>query len=300
MPALSAYVVSLTPFDAAGELDIHGLRGHLQRMRAAGLGVYLGGGGSGEGYVLTPGERRRLLEVAVEELKGHVPVRWMGVEPRQAREMVDQLALAEEAGVDAAQVYPLDMGHGTCPTDHELSAYLREVVAATDLPVVLSTHEAVGYLVPVPLLAELAAEHENVIGVNCTTSDPRYLIELTRTLADRLEIHVGGPVHALTNFALGGHGFLVSEANLAPRLCAAVTMYADGSEWSRAMLKHAQLLRLFSWTVRYPSIVAVKAVLSELGWPGGVPRPPRQPLGPECHDEVKAIIDDFDLLATEG
>ena len=53
----------------------HGIRRHLRRMAAAGVGVYLGGGGSGEGYVLAPEEARRLLAIGVEELKGKVPVR---------------------------------------------------------------------------------------------------------------------------------------------------------------------------------------------------------------------------------
>ena len=50
-------------------------------MAAAGIGVYLGGGGSGEGYVLSADEARRLLQIGVEELKGKVPVRAMGVDP---------------------------------------------------------------------------------------------------------------------------------------------------------------------------------------------------------------------------
>ena len=64
-------------------MDEVALRGHLRRMAAAGIGVYLGGGGSGEGYVLSPDETRRLLQIGVEELQGKVPVRAMGVEPRR-------------------------------------------------------------------------------------------------------------------------------------------------------------------------------------------------------------------------
>src|SRR5262249_39344114 len=86
--AASVFVVSITPFDAAGRVDEAGLRAHLQRMVAAGIGVYVGGGGSGEGFVLTSDERRRILEVASEELRGRVPFRSMGVETRSAAEMI--------------------------------------------------------------------------------------------------------------------------------------------------------------------------------------------------------------------
>src|SRR4051812_27842656 len=78
----SAYVVSITPFDDRGELDVTALRAHLRRMRDAGIGVYVGGGGSGEGYTLSSAEHERVMAVAVSELAGAVAVRAMGVEPR--------------------------------------------------------------------------------------------------------------------------------------------------------------------------------------------------------------------------
>ena len=84
----STFVVSITPFRADGALDEVGLRGHLARRRDAGVGVYLAGSGSGEGYTLTPDETRRVLEIGVEVLGGHAPVRAMGVEPRTASDAV--------------------------------------------------------------------------------------------------------------------------------------------------------------------------------------------------------------------
>ena len=66
----STYVIAITPFTDDGAFDEDAVRGHLRRMAAAAIGVYVGGGGSGEGYVLSDGEARRLLEISVEELKG--------------------------------------------------------------------------------------------------------------------------------------------------------------------------------------------------------------------------------------
>ena len=61
-------MVSLTPFTEDGDLDEPGLRAHLRRLGVAGIGVYLAGSGSGEGYTLTRDERRRVFDVGVEEL----------------------------------------------------------------------------------------------------------------------------------------------------------------------------------------------------------------------------------------
>src|SRR5688572_10353149 len=105
----SVYVISLTPFDDEERLDERALRAHLQRMKTARIGVYAGGAGSGEAYTLSPDEMRRVLEIAVDELQGSVPVRAMGVEPRTANEMITFGKLCKEVGVDAMQVYSLDI-----------------------------------------------------------------------------------------------------------------------------------------------------------------------------------------------
>jgi 4-hydroxy-tetrahydrodipicolinate synthase len=106
--AASTFVISITPFDDAGRLDEPGLRAHLRRLADAGIGVYLGGSGSGEGYTLTRAELRRVLEVGVDELSGRVPVRAMGVEPRTAGDMLDVAAVAPHAGGDARPRLSLD------------------------------------------------------------------------------------------------------------------------------------------------------------------------------------------------
>ena len=42
----------VTPMDERGQVDEDGVRAHLGRMVDAGVGVYLGSGGSGEGHAL--------------------------------------------------------------------------------------------------------------------------------------------------------------------------------------------------------------------------------------------------------
>jgi putative membrane protein len=48
-----AFVISVTTFGDDGVLDEPAFRAHLHRMACAGLGVYVVGSGSGEGYALT-------------------------------------------------------------------------------------------------------------------------------------------------------------------------------------------------------------------------------------------------------
>lgn len=248
--------------------------GHLERMAAAGIGVYVGGGGSGEGYTLSTAERFEVMRIAASSLTGRVPVRAMGVEPRSATEMVEFLYAAAEAGVEAAQVYSLDPGHGHRPTPAEVEAYFSTVVEHAPLPIVLSTHQSVGYRVRPPLLASLATD-DRVVGVNCTHPDLGYLAAVIDAV--RVPVWVGGPGQALAAAALGAAGFLSSEANLAPE----VVMAEDFD----------RILRLSDLLYGAGGIRAIKAVLAHRGLPGGSVRPPLLPIDAATLDRVLAGLD---------
>ena len=297
---LSVFVISITPFTADGSFDEPATRSHLRRMAEGGVGVYLGGGGSGEGYVLSRPEALRLLEIGVEELGAKVPVRAMGVEPRSAAEMVEFLGAAAGTGVEAVQVYSLDPGHGHRPTMDEVHRYFDDVLGQVDVPAVLSTHQSVGYQVPVPMLIDLAGRHPHLIGINCSHQDLGYLAALADALAGRLELHVGGPQLALTALALGAHGFLSSEANLAPRLCAGVVEAVATGDAHRALDRFGRVLRLSGALYGAGGIRATKAVLGALGLPGGVPRLPQLPMPADRLPALLQLVEDLGLAEVEG
>lgn len=271
----STFVISLTPFTEDGRLDEDGLRGHLGRLRASGIGVYVAGSGSGEGYTLATEEVRRVMEIAKEELSGHVPVRVMGVEPRTAGEAIALGQLTTEVGLDAMQLYSLDLGHGYSPRPEELSTYLHTVLDAVDCPVVVSTHQSVGYLYPAGLLAEVAKDRDHVVGLNVTTGDVGYLSRVIDLVDGAVDIHVGGPMHALTALALGAQGYLSSEGNLAPKLCVSLVDANRRGDSAEVAACYRRLIRLFRATQAAGGIVGTKAALRSLGVPGGWPRPPR-------------------------
>ncbi len=295
----STYVISLTPFDADERLDENALRGHLRRLRESGIGVYLAGSGSGEGYTLTEEETLRILQIGVEELKGHVPVRHMGVEPRTAKEMLRLADIAAEAGVDAMQVYSLDVGHGHMPHIAEMEAYYDDVLSHMRLPAVISTHQSVGYFLPLDLLDQLVTRYD-VAGINVTTPDHGYLLRMIDRFADRVEIHCGGPMHALSILALGGTGYLSSEGNLAPKLCVSLIRHWDAGDLAAASEAYAKIMHLLETNGRYMHITATKTALHLLGLPGGYPRKPRLMLEGEAREEVRGVVERLGIAEIEG
>jgi 4-hydroxy-tetrahydrodipicolinate synthase len=276
----STFVISITPFSEDGAFDEEATRGHLRRMAAAGIGVYLGGGGSGEGYVLSADEARRLLQIGVEELKGRVPVRAMGVEPRTSGEMIEFMEMAADAGVDAAQIYSLDQGHGHRPNRDEMYRYFDDVLRASTFPAVLSTHQSVGYQVPVAMLVEFADRFDHLIGINSSHQDLGYLAAIID--------------------ALGATGYLSSEGNLAPHLCVGVIDAYRDNDARRTGQLFGALLRLSDTFYAAGGIRAIKVILNRLGLPGGFPRPPQMPVSETAVPALLQTIERLDIPAIEG
>ena len=296
----STFVVSLTPFTQDGRLDDGGLRAHLRRLGAAGIGVYLAGSGSGEGYTLSRDERRRVFDVGAEELAGRVPVRAMGVEPRTAAEVVTLAEDAVAAGLDATQIYSLDLGHGYAPTAEEMSTYLRTVLDRAPGDLVLSTHQSVGYHYPPARIGELLDEYPRVIGVNVTHPELTYVAEMLDAVGGRAAVHVGGPVHAIGALALGAHGYLSSEGNLAPRLCVSLVERFAADDRDGATRVHRQVLDVHEATQALGGIVGAKAALRAFGMPGGWPRPPRLPVSAERAQSLVDVLTRLGLDRSEG
>lgn len=299
-PTYSVSAVAITPFGSSGEFDEQLIRSHLRRLAAAGVGVYVGGGGSGEGYALDQAETQRLVEVAVDELGGKVPVRAMGKEPRLATEMVDYVRMATTAGVDACQIYSLDQGHGHRPTMPELERYFVEILDNVDVPTVLSTHQSVGYQVPVSMLERLVQRFPTVIGINSSHQDLGYLRQIIDAVGSEVSINVGGPLHGLTNLSLGGHGFVCSEANLAPFTCQRVIDAFVAGDGTAMIDAFGTVVRLFEALYGAGGIRATKAVLSRLGLAGGPPRLPQLPVDSNVVDRLAALVDQLGIAEVEG
>jgi 4-hydroxy-tetrahydrodipicolinate synthase len=299
--ALSTFVISYTVFDEAGDLDEQGQSLHFERLAEAGIGVYVVGGGSGEAYSLAGDEQERVMAIAAQVLHGRVPVRAMGAPPRRAAEMIAFADRVAAAGLEGMQLYPPDLGMGHRPRDGELRAYYDDVLPAIRVPVILSTHMSLGYLLPVPMITDLAQRYPHIAGVNCTTPDLSYLVDVLAAVGDRLEVHVGIASQGLTAIALGASGFLSSEGNLAPRLCQSIIDRCVAGDYAGANDALGRVVRLGVASQRLGNVQAMKACLHLLGLPGGVPRRPRLALqDPDALAQLRSLLDELDIAGIEG
>lgn len=153
------YPILATTFDAAGQLDLESqarLVHYLLDQGAHGLGLF---GNASEGYALTAGERRTLLQLIVREVGGRVPlVVSSGHTGTQAAVEASREAEAESA--DALMVLPPYY----MKTDGDgLLHYFGAIGKAVSIPVMVQDAPLMTQVaMPPGLLARMAKELENV------------------------------------------------------------------------------------------------------------------------------------------
>jgi 4-hydroxy-tetrahydrodipicolinate synthase len=290
----------VTPFDDRGDLDEHALRVLARRQADAGVGLALGTASPGEGHALSLEETGRLYTVVRETAGGRVPVIAMGCEPRTAAEFLRLVGVAEQAGLDAMQLYSVDMGHGNYPTDEELERYFRTLLEQTAIPARLSSHQAIGYLIPLPVVARLLEDFPQIEAVHCT-ADLAYLRQLIALTAGRAQVLVGGPHQVLSALAFGGHGYLDSVAALiAPRLCASLVEHHRAGRHDETLRAYAKVMGIFAVNRRAGGTARVgKAALRVLGLPGWHLRPPYLPLDEGEHRFIADTLHALDIAELE-
>jgi 4-hydroxy-tetrahydrodipicolinate synthase len=290
--------VTITPFAPDGAVDEAGLRAHIRRLTAAGISLNLAGSGSGEANSLTLDEIDTIYSIGREEARREVPVWAAAIECRNAHDVIQFALRAQAQGLDAFQVTAIDMGHAIQPSPDELEQYFVDVLSAVDMPAILTTHEYLGYLVPLQLLEKLVARFD-VIGLICNTRDFSYLLRLLDTFAGDLAVHLGRPELGLGMLELGASGFGMAEANVAPQLCSSVLECYEQGDIATAQSRFALLLRLYAHNLAYGNVRGVKAMLEALGFGDGSTRKPRLPLDEERRLSTAALLRELGIAELE-
>jgi len=295
---LSTFTCTITPFGPDGSLDCDAWRTHVDRLASVGMGLYVGSSSPGEGYALTAEETELVYGIAADTAAGRVSARAMGVETHTAAEYLELVAIAETVGLEAMQVYCVDSGHANTPTPGELEAYFRTVLEGSSIPCVLSSHIYSGYVVPLDLVDRLVGEYapDKIIGINVTNTDMTYVTRLVDVVDGRCDVHVGGPMQALTVLALGGQGFLSGDGNIIPATCRQVIGAHSSGDFTASHAAYAQVMRFFSAN-RWPggSMRFLKAVMACAGLPGHYLRPPFASVEADIAAEIETALAHLDI-----
>ncbi len=218
--ALSGSITALiTPFNAAGELDLDAWRRLLKQQLAGGTQGVVVAGSTGEAAALSDDEYERILRIAVETIGGRIPV-LAGTGQMNTARTITQTRLAQSAGADYALVVTPPYVR---PTQAGLIAHYRAVAEQGGVPIVL-------YNVPgrtgCDLLPETVAQlapHPHIIGIKEARPEPERMAALLALRREDFVILSGDDPTAGRAMLAGADGLISVGSNALPhtfrRLC---------------------------------------------------------------------------------
>lgn len=274
---LSGVLTALaTPFDSSGEIDAGLLARVVDRSVSAGVGGVVAGGSTGEFAALDHDERLRLVELVTEQTAGRVPV-VAQTGATSTREAIRLSRAAERAGADVLMLVtpyyePLSVA--------ETVAYLKDVCAAVDLPVMLyNIPTATGVALDLETVAALAEEVDTIRHVKDSSANWELGLQLIHHLGPRVGTFIGWDAYAYSALTEGATGVLAGTANVVPGHLVALHRAVRDGDHDRALRIWGGLYPAIDAMLSQPFVAAVKDGLRLTGLDVGVPRHPVAPLG---------------------
>jgi 4-hydroxy-tetrahydrodipicolinate synthase len=281
-PNLGAILTAMvTPFDAHGGIDEEAavrVMNHLVDHGSDGLVVC---GTTGEAVTLSDDEQLRLIGLAAQEMRGRARV-VAGVGSNDTRHAVRLTERASALGVDALlSVNP----YYNRPSRRGIVAHFREVVRATDLPILLyNIPQRTGSDMPNDLLAELA-QLDNIVGVK--QANPANLAPI-----DGLMIYAGNDDLLADVLDLGEPGGVLTGSHV---FGDEMRRMVDEPERRREI--DAGLQDVYRDLGVAPLAATLKAALGLIGIPVGKPRLPYVELDEAELDTVRLLLERHGMLA---
>ena len=280
LPALT------TPFTAELAVDHDRLAEHCVRLVDAGCVGLVPCGSLGEGATLTAEERVEVVATCVDAAGSRAAV-VPGIAALSTAEACRLARDAERAGCSALMVLP---SYAYATDWREAKHHVAAVIAATDLPCMLYNNPiAYGTDFLPHHIAELAAEHANLVAVKESSSDVRRVTELRRLLGDRLELLVGLDDLIVEGIAAGAVGWIAGLVNAFPEESVSLFELArDGDDEAERLYRwFLPLLRLDTKAKLVQLIKLVQELVGQGDWRV---RPPRLPVVGEERAHVEAVV----------
>jgi len=293
------WIATVTPFKKDGSLDEAALRQGMRSYPGMGVTGVLVNGTTGEWFAQTDAERKRVAEIAVEELKGKIPV-VIGCTTYTAATTGEFAKHAEKIGADGVLSTPPPY---CTPNPREVVRYFQDVSEYVKTPLMVYNWSR-GTNVEITRDTALEiAKIKTVVAIKDSTPNRAQMQDTLERVADKVRIFA--PFISRTGLAvlkgIGGDGNIDGGSMSAPLGSAFYQAFQRGDDKAAiaAADRYVELMgSLFNgdWSGKYGTAQPMyKACMNFLGQPGGYPRLPLLPV-----DDPKAIAAMREAFARVG
>ena len=282
----------VTPFTSSGAVDEAGVRRLARRQVEAGVHFLVPCGTTGEAPTLSAEEKRRVVELVVEEAGGRVPV-LAGAGGYDTREVVESARAMQEAGASGLlSVTP----YYNKPTPEGLFRHYEAIAGATPLPIVVyNVPGRTGCNVDPKTLVRLASI-PRVVGVKEASGSMTQLCEVMKAVGPDFIVLSGDDALALPAMAVGARGVISVASNEVPAEMAQLVEAAERNDFTAARVIHSRLLPLMMANFAESNPIPVKAAMAQMGLLEENYRLPMVPPGAPTREKLRRVLTGVGLV----
>ncbi|GAA2269953.1 dihydrodipicolinate synthase family protein [Nonomuraea roseoviolacea subsp. roseoviolacea] len=277
-------VATALPLRDALTVDLDRYAEHCRWLVGNGCDGVVPNGSLGEYQTLTPEERARVVETAVEAVGGANVMAGVGAYgAAEARAWTER---AGEAGCGSVLLLPPNAYRAG--EDAVLDHY-REVARA-GVPVVAYNNPYDTKVDLTPALLARLFDEGLIVAVKEFSGDPRRAYEIAE-LAPGLDLLIGSDDVLLELAVAGAVGWIAGYPNALPASCAELYRAATAGDLATALPLYRALHPLLRWDSKTEFVQAIKLSMDLAGRHGGPCRPPRLPLDADQEAVVRAATE---------
>jgi 4-hydroxy-tetrahydrodipicolinate synthase len=286
--------------DSRGQLDEDKLRGYVDWLIERGVHGLYPNGSTGEFVRFTPEERRRVIEVVVDQTRGRVPI-LAGAAEANVAETIRACDLYGSLGCRAVAI--------VAPFYYRLApdgvfAYFKEIADNVSVDVTLYNIPLFASPIDVATVKRLAQECPRVVGIKDSSGDIPHMMRMiaeVRPLRKDFFFMTGWDASLVPMLMIGADGGTNATSGVVPELTRAIYEACKAGQWERAMQLQYRLLPLFDAmlaTAEFPEGFRRGARIR--GWDFGQSRQPLSPQQSSAADaaqrKLQEMLAGFDFV----
>ncbi len=280
MPAVT------TKFSQEDTLDIPMFRRNIEAQLEAGVHGIILGGTLGEASTLEKEEKKRLIEEALDAVKGKVPV-IVNIAEQSTKGAISAAKNASDYGAQGLMMLP-PMRYKA--TERETMSYFKAVANSTDLPIMVYNNP-VDYGIEVTLdMFEELLKCDNIKAVKESTRDISNIIRIRNRFGQRLKILCGVDTLAMESLVMGADGWVAGLVCAFPKETVAIYELIKVGKIDEARAIYQWFLPLLELDISPQLVQNIKLAEVATGIGTEWVRAPRLPLAGEERERVLSII----------
>jgi 4-hydroxy-tetrahydrodipicolinate synthase len=282
----------VTPFQRDLSLDEATLRKLVRRQIEAGIDFLVPCGTTGESPTLTRAEHLRVIEIAIEEAQGKVPVLG-GAGGYNTHEVIELARELERLGADGIlSVTP----YYNKPTQEGIYQHYKAIAGAIGIPIVVySVQGRTGINVEPATLARLA-RIDNIVGVKEASGNVSQIATILNEVPQTFNVLSGDDAVTIPVIALGGRGVISTVGNEIPGEMSRLAQACLRGDYETARAIQKRYLPLMNVNFVESNPIPVKAAMGLMGLLEPVYRLPLVPPSAASLARIGKVLESTGLL----